>query len=357
MDEQNKSMNERWAPPTDRGERGYATDPGYASGTEYSTRPDVGTTSEEAGDESADARATEIRQEIHQTRADMRETIDAIQDRLRPANVASRAVHSVKEATVDRVKDFAGNITGYGARDERNDDWRYRSLGYDGTSRGTGLLDRIRDNPVATAMAAGSIAWLLLGDRRRDRRPDYSREDQGERYGWDQSGTRSTGTRLMSDASQQLTQVTHNVQRRTRNFAWNSPLMAGAMAAGVGLAIGLTIPETERENEILGDARDSLVDRGKAAVRTAAERVQTAAGDVQRVAGDALKGMTPGESAGGSQTTSTRQAGLNTEQSAISAGSSPVAGETGTEQPVPGTQAGSGGTGATPTTRTARTRR
>src|SRR5205085_8020599 len=84
------------------------------------------------------------------------------------------------------------------------------------------------------------------------------------------------------------------VQRRTRHFAGDNPFAAGAIAAAVGLAIGLAIPETERENEILGEARDSVVDRGKEAVRTAAERVQTAAGEVQRVAGDALKGIASG---------------------------------------------------------------
>ena len=153
-----------------------------------------------------------------------------------------------------------------------------------------------------------------------------------------------------------------DVQRRSRGFASHSPLATGAIAAGLGLAIGLTIPETERENEILGEVRDSVIDRGTAAVRTAAERVQSAAGEVQRVAGDALKGIAPaGSSQAGNQRTQNSEsaatlqsttASQSTTMSAVRAGEGTGVGESGTEQPVPGTQVGSGGTGAIPTTST-----
>src|SRR5690606_30934028 len=80
MDEQNKSVNDQWGRPTHVPERAY---------------------SEEAG---VDRRTTEIRSDIEQTRGEMQETIDAIEDRLRPRNVAARAAESVRDATVGRVK-------------------------------------------------------------------------------------------------------------------------------------------------------------------------------------------------------------------------------------------------------------
>ena len=51
-------------------------------------------------DEVSARRAREIRSGIEQTREDMSETIDAIQEKLRPGNIAA--------AASDRVKDVAG---------------------------------------------------------------------------------------------------------------------------------------------------------------------------------------------------------------------------------------------------------
>jgi hypothetical protein len=68
------------------------------------------------------------------------------------------------------------------------------------------------------------------------------------------------------------------------------PFAAGSIAAALGLAIGLAIPETEREDELMGSAKDALIERGRETVRDAAGRVQNVAAEVQRVAGDALTG-------------------------------------------------------------------
>ena len=49
----------------------------------------------------------QIKAEIEETRAGMSETIDEIQERLRPANLARQAGESIKEATVARAKDLS----------------------------------------------------------------------------------------------------------------------------------------------------------------------------------------------------------------------------------------------------------
>ena len=46
-----------------------------------------------------------LRAQIEETRTEMSETIDAIQDRLRPGRLMTDAKASVKEATVGRVRD------------------------------------------------------------------------------------------------------------------------------------------------------------------------------------------------------------------------------------------------------------
>ncbi|HEX2444782.1 MAG TPA: DUF3618 domain-containing protein [Vicinamibacterales bacterium] len=49
----------------------------------------------------------QIKAEIEETRAGMSETIDEIQERLRPANLARQAGESIRDATVARAKDLA----------------------------------------------------------------------------------------------------------------------------------------------------------------------------------------------------------------------------------------------------------
>jgi hypothetical protein len=37
-----------------------------------------------------------------------------------------------------------------------------------------------------------------------------------------------------------------------------NPLAVGTLAVGVGAAVGLAIPETSKEHEVMGEARDNL---------------------------------------------------------------------------------------------------
>src|SRR6185295_12684290 len=53
----------------------------------------------------------------------------------------------------------------------------------------------------------------------------------------------------------------------------DNPLAMAAAAAVIGLAIGLLLPETERERQVMGPARDQLADK----VESAATRVKEVA--------------------------------------------------------------------------------
>ena len=55
----------------------------------------------------------------------------------------------------------------------------------------------------------------------------------------------------------------------------------------------LMLPETARENQVMGEARDSLMEKGREAVRDAAEKVKETAGEVQKVATRALGATEP----------------------------------------------------------------
>jgi hypothetical protein len=92
----------------------------------------------------------EIRSQIEQTRAEMSDTIDAIQSRLSPKRVLADAKDSVTEVTVGRVRRLAQRTNG----------------------SGRGVLQRVQDNPLPVALVATAAAALLVraltkGKRRR----------------------------------------------------------------------------------------------------------------------------------------------------------------------------------------------
>jgi len=277
MDEQNKGVKERW------GQTGHIPERGYA-----------------AEDRATEQRAAEIRSDIDQTRAEMSETVDAIQERLRPSNIVSSATESVRNATVGKVKDMARS-----ARET------LRGEGGADYGRGYRVMDRVRDNPIPTAIAAASVAWIAFSGRRprpRMRPAIYGSTRDGEAFvretviadpddresdfEYDRAGMTARTQSTVGDFGRRMQRATSNAQTGVQRFIRENPLAAAAVAAAVGATIGLALPETERENQLMGEARDSVVDRAKEAARDAAERVQDTAERVKEVAGDAARKMT-----------------------------------------------------------------
>jgi len=271
MDDQNKGLKERWGQPGHVPERGYA---GSDPETERQTR--------------------EIRSDIAQTRADMSETVDAIQEKLRPGNIVSRATSSVRDATVDRVKEMAR-----GARDTfRGDSRRTAGISY-------GVTERIRENPIPVAIAAASLAWIAFSGRRPRRSPAiygstrggeaFIRETTISEYGDPDEDVAVASEYGARDAGQRMRRATSTARGRVQQFVRENPLAAGVIAAAVGATVGVALPETQRENELMGEARDAVVDRAQEAARGAAERVKDAARQVQDVATEAAKKVTGDE--------------------------------------------------------------
>jgi len=117
---------------------------------------------------------TEIRAGIEETRAEMSETIEAIQERLNPQHLKEQvkdqvreqfqeAKATVREATIGKAEDMARNVG------NTIDEARY------------GLMETIRQNPVPAALVGLGLGWLFMN---RQSAPDrrYSRYNGQSSY-------------------------------------------------------------------------------------------------------------------------------------------------------------------------------
>jgi hypothetical protein len=94
----------------------------------------------------------QIKAEIEETRAGMTETIDEIQERLKPANLARQAGESIKEATVARAKDLADRASSVAG------DFRERPADV-----GIAAMRALSGNPVVAAVIG--ITATVIGVR------------------------------------------------------------------------------------------------------------------------------------------------------------------------------------------------
>jgi hypothetical protein len=142
------------------------------------------------------------------------------------------------------------------------------------------------------------LAWLAFGGRAADRYDSSPRGARNPRrlgtgyYEVDDALGRArterfahrnvygnTG-RLAVDGERMANQV----QR-----AWNdNPLLIGAAAAVFGAIVGMAVPATARENELMGETRDSVLDGVQQTVREKVDQVQQAASTVVGQVQDAV---------------------------------------------------------------------
>jgi hypothetical protein len=121
-----------------------------------------------------DERTRDIRNEIEETRVEMSETIDAIQEKLKPRNLVASATDRVRNAATERVRDMADTAsqTAQQAVDYTRD-------------MASSVTDRARRNPIPFALIGVGAAWLLSNrsQRRSYRNVERGRGDYGRQYG------------------------------------------------------------------------------------------------------------------------------------------------------------------------------
>ena len=241
----------------------------------------------------SELRTQEIREEIAQTRVEMSETIEAIQERLTPSHLVAQAGETVRNATTEKVKQMA-NTAEYAA-DQVMD---------------SSFVRTIKSNPIPAAMIGIGAAWLIAKGRSEPSRAERYEADRYRAAGaygsgpadWRASQTNqgAVGTTGFVDYRSDLAGESSRVPefgsemrgydrgyRAPVSFervVRDNPLVVGAAAALVGVAIGLSLPTSEAENRLMGETRDTVVDRAKGLASEAAEKVQDVAGQAVNAA-------------------------------------------------------------------------
>ena len=281
-------------------EAGYGAEAGYSSTGR----------SEEPG-----SRTAEIEREIEHTRAKMTRDIDEISERLRPSNLARETVESVRHearrttanlADLVRENSLAVAAVGLGAtwwfvqRDRGGpvSGDRMHRYAYTAPDRWGGEYERRRSNlptrigdKVSEAREAVSHAASDVADRAstiKDRAAEATGRVQ-ERVHDLSVGARERVSDLRVRAREQGRRAQTGVERTLDE----NPLLLVAGAVVLGLTVGLLLPSTEREDEMLGPTRDRLADRAGETFDRAKEAATDAAREVKETVQTEVKERAP----------------------------------------------------------------
>ena len=240
----------------------------------------------------------QLRAEIEDTRAEMSQTINEIQERLSPENVMDQVKEKVREATigkVERVMNRVGETIGDVTEPAREVVME----------TGRSAADVVWRNPIPVALIGLGLGMIAMRAFRRgngydyderhssSRMPRQSYTDRQTEYGWDRTEHTSTGSlnrvkETASDLAHRSTDALNNLSTRAKDTASSvgtrvehmfreNPLAVGAVAIAAGTAVGLMLPSTRFENEYIGETSERLVDKAQEVAREAIDKVQSAA--------------------------------------------------------------------------------
>lgn len=254
--------------------------------------------------EEGERSSQEIRRDIEHTRAEMDETVDALESRLSPGQLLDQLWSSVKRGG------------------------------------GSGIGDAVRDHPVPLALMGLGVAWLAAektgnshggqvapgttapaAGRRGPYRGDAVNHRDSE---WDHAGTASRLEDRARDTASSVSQAARGVKEAVKSGAQDAagsgkdvkdragqtlddmrhgashraaqargvfdrvmheqPLALGAVSFGIGLAAGLAAPTTEWEDRTMGSTADALKHEVKETAQETGEKAVRVARDAAAAA-------------------------------------------------------------------------
>jgi hypothetical protein len=291
-------------------------------------------------DDEAKTQPDELRMQIARTRAEMGETIDEIQYRLSPAYMKEQTQEIIRDSITGKVEQMAyetehamnnwrdsamntvrdnplpvamigiglGWLLVKGNQDNNGDDYyeeryyptaraaRYSYAaprgrrGYDAAYENEpGMSEQVRER--VDDMADNATDWIdEQVDSAQETAEDFAEEMQDRR----DSAMESAG-QYRDEAARRARETAYRTRRRTRQQAhrakrtfWDTlndnPLAIGVATMAAGALVGLALPGTRQEDELLGATRDQLIDEARTRAEETAQRVQAVAEEAQRAA-------------------------------------------------------------------------
>ena len=249
-----------------------------------------------------DENTEQIRAEIEDTRAEMSQTINEIQERLSPEHLMGQVKETVREATigkVERVMDKVGETIG-GVAEPAREVMDRAGTAIKETGRTVG--NSVWRNPIPVALIGLGVGMLVMrryrvgngydyetrGTTPRYRRPNTLGQMQNETTGSTTGSTLGQVRETASDLATRSTEALSGLGTRAKDTASTlstrfgqvlreNPLAVGAVAVAAGTAVGLVLPSTRFESEYIGEASERLVDRAEDVARGALDKVQSVA--------------------------------------------------------------------------------
>ncbi len=219
-----------------------------------------------------EASAEELQHDLDRTRADLNETLRAIEQRFSPGQMLDQALDYMKGGP----KEYAHNLS-----------------------------EQVKDNPLPVALIGVGIAWLMMGPPRGkgEHEVQYTSEGiaesmhgMGERVAEKKADMRARMGRRMSETKERFAHASENLRHRREmaserrgemsaqlrergmqardsfsSMMHEQPIVMGALAVAVGALLGAGLPVSHRERETMGAASGKMMHRGEEMVHKAKE--------------------------------------------------------------------------------------
>jgi hypothetical protein len=267
--------------------------------------------------DSDDAETERIKADIEDTRAELGQTLNEIQERLSPEHVMDQVKETVREATIGKVERVMERVN---EKISNVAEPAMEAMGRAGEKlkeTGSSVGNVIWQNPIPFALIGLGAGMLVMHrvrnadgrtmrsyGQRSDREVEYematpryagkgrqyaSGEYAGgaRQYGASNPGALSqmkdTASNVMHGATEGVSNLTNTAKegalqagRTVGRLMKENPLAVSAVALAVGAAVGLALPSTQVEKEYMGELSENVVDKAQQVARDAMDKVKSA---------------------------------------------------------------------------------
>jgi ribosome recycling factor len=253
---------------------------------------------EELNNEETTDETEEIRERIEETRQEMGETIHAIEKKLSFENISEQASEKASEVYQTAKKEVYQATVGKAGKIMNNVSREINK---------SGILNKAANNPLPLFLIALGAGLLYFnGNRKNNRASSNGGKTRRNMYGGETdssiietaqnkiggaansaygaaAGAVNSAYDAVGDTAGTTKETIGNLgakARRQYNQQINeNPLAVGAVAVALGAIVGLAIPSTEYEDELLGETRQNLVSKARNAANETVEKVKQVAGN------------------------------------------------------------------------------